>query len=324
MFVRYNLSMNYMQPARLSDSELYKLCQFYGLNAKIWLRKFAGLLPEVFSRGLHRRRGCASIHEFAKKLSGMNERTVDKILNLHKRLKDKPALLALLESGEQGWSKIEAVAFIATKENEEEIAEKVEALPFHALTEFVKNTREEMTGAGQAQNILQTPQVVERQFLNFSFHISPKSRAKLDLMKHMMEKRHRKTLTWDEAFRAWPIEPQKTIIQTVCPDCAAKKSKQNKRPIPTAIQKLIFATHGYTCAFPGCHKPYQELHHVYPWAKYKTHDSKQIYPLCKAHHSLAHAGLIANMHQQPENWRIIKTPNQSSIDKKVMRHQTGH
>jgi len=144
--------MNYMEPARLSDSELYKLCQYYGLNAKTWLRKFAGLLPEVLRRGLHRRRGCASIHEFAKKVAGMNERTTDKIINLHKRLQDKPALLKIFLSGEQGWSKLEAVVFIATTENEQGLAEMTKKLPRSAIVEYVENYRRKITAGGQVQN----------------------------------------------------------------------------------------------------------------------------------------------------------------------------
>ncbi len=104
-------ALPYVSPGTLSDKELYIKCREYGGNAKNWLRKFAGLLPEVFRRSLHRQHGCGSIHEFARKLSGMNERTVKKILNLHERLADKLHLLALFESGEQGWSKLEAVAY---------------------------------------------------------------------------------------------------------------------------------------------------------------------------------------------------------------------
>ena len=329
-----------MEPARLSDSELYKLCQYYGLNAKTWLRKFAGLLPEVLRRGLHRRRGCASIHEFAKKVAGMNERTTDKIINLHKRLQDKPALLKIFLSGEQGWSKLEAVVFIATTENEQGLAEMTKKLPRSAIVEYVENYRRKITAGGQVQNDpaitqaaveLLTPMYQEPNTITvvqditaqvskqpiFSVHLSEKSRAKLDRMKYMMEKRYRKTLTWDEMFKAWPIKTQETIIKTVCPQCVQKSAKS--RPIPKAIQRHIFATHGYTCAFPGCHKPYQELHHVYPWAKYKTHDPKQIYPLCSTHHTLAHAGLIANMKKPPENWQIQTTAKQTPIDKKVMK-----
>jgi hypothetical protein len=73
---------NEIFPEKLTDSELYKKCQEYGLNAKQWLRKFAGLLPEVLRRRLHKRRGYTSIHEFAAKLAGMSEGTVNRILRL--------------------------------------------------------------------------------------------------------------------------------------------------------------------------------------------------------------------------------------------------
>lgn len=135
--------------ASLSDKDLYHLCQLYGSNAKTWLRKFAGLLPEVYKRSLHLRRGCGSIQEFAKKLSGMNERTVKKILNLHERLADKPHLLALFESGEQGWSKLEKVAFLATAETEKDLAEKVRSLPKNALEIYVQSQREKLTPGSQ-------------------------------------------------------------------------------------------------------------------------------------------------------------------------------
>ena len=55
-----------MNLRKLTDPELYKLCQEYGLNARQWMRKFAGLLPEVKRRRLYRRHGCSSIHEFAR------------------------------------------------------------------------------------------------------------------------------------------------------------------------------------------------------------------------------------------------------------------
>ncbi len=156
-----------VSPSTISDKELYRLCQLYGSNAKTWLRKFAGLLPEVFRRSLYRRRGCGSIQEFAKKLSGMNERTVNKILNLHERLQDKPHLLAIFVSGEQGWSKLEAVAFLATTENEKALAEKVKNLPFHALASYVKNEREKLTGAGQFR--------LENNSLNLQYTQKPSS-----------------------------------------------------------------------------------------------------------------------------------------------------
>lgn len=269
-----------------TDHQLYKLCQLYGGNAKSWLRKFAGLLPEVYKRRLHRKHGCASIQEFAKKLAGMNEATVDKILNLHRKLQNKPALMALLESGEQGWSKLEKVAYMATPETDKELAKKVETLPQKALELYVQNIRDksgEFTLKSETQNIFQISQgadqngqqtslqapgqpglqqnifqiesipqeqtfmepteqhFVSAPYTTFSFPISPTSHQKLNFIKNQLEKDYKKTLTWDEVIKFWPLKTQKTIIQKVCPKCAESASKKTNasRHIPTAVKKLI-------------------------------------------------------------------------------------
>lgn len=127
----------------LSDEQLYKKCVECGMNAKIWVRKFAAMLPEVEKRGLHRKRGFTSIYEFAKKLAGMSDFTVDRILRLVKRISDKPILLRQFESGKQSWSKIETVSYIATKETEEDLSQKVAVLPQKALMAYVSQKRAE-------------------------------------------------------------------------------------------------------------------------------------------------------------------------------------
>ncbi|PIQ77364.1 hypothetical protein COV82_04910 [Candidatus Peregrinibacteria bacterium CG11_big_fil_rev_8_21_14_0_20_46_8] len=134
---------NYIAPHQLSDSELYQKCKAYGLNARQWMRKFVGLLPEVQKRRLYKRRGCASIYEFAAKVAGMNYATVDRVLKIAKRLEDKPKLRELFERGEIGWSKLEKVAAIATSEGDSFWAEKVQELNFHALDIFVQTVRKQ-------------------------------------------------------------------------------------------------------------------------------------------------------------------------------------
>ena len=156
----------------LSDEALYRLCQEYGVNAQQWLRKFGGLLPEVFRRRLYKRRGFESIHHFAKVVGGMNERTVDKILNLAKTLEDKPFLRYQLESGNQGWSKIEKVASIATSENEAELAKKVEELPQRSLVIYVQSLRNTTTVESQGEEVSEICQR-GRSFNQLSFAISP-------------------------------------------------------------------------------------------------------------------------------------------------------
>lgn len=139
--------------ADLSDEELYKKCRECGQNAKEWSRRFAALLPEVVKRGLHRRKGFVSIGEFAGKIAGMSEYAVDRILQLHAKIKDKPFLLKLFESAAEGWSKVEVVAYVATAETDKLWAEKIPLLSQAALSELVKNYRLKSPVNGRSQSL---------------------------------------------------------------------------------------------------------------------------------------------------------------------------
>ncbi|MBU1445829.1 hypothetical protein KKD70_01035, partial [Patescibacteria group bacterium] len=65
-----------MNVRKLSDQDLMARCQEFGKNAREWKNKFVALLPEVARRGLHRRKGFATIVEFAAKVGGVGKRTV--------------------------------------------------------------------------------------------------------------------------------------------------------------------------------------------------------------------------------------------------------
>ncbi len=140
-----------IKPGKLSDKDLYALCKEYGQKARLWRRKFAGLLPEVFSRGLYKRRRFGSIYEFAAKLAGMSKESVDKVLRLSKKLQDKPYLLEQLETGSQGWTKLERVAFIATPETDGFWSEQIENHSSSSLSPFVQNYRLRLTAGGNFQ-----------------------------------------------------------------------------------------------------------------------------------------------------------------------------
>lgn len=126
-----------------SDPELYMHCKTTGIKTRHTQRKFAGALPEVFKRGLHRRRGFGSIHEFAAKMGNMSHGTVDKILRLAEKFKDTPKLLNLLETGECGWSKLEIIATIITPENDIFWADKATNLSQRALKTYIQELKKE-------------------------------------------------------------------------------------------------------------------------------------------------------------------------------------
>ncbi len=142
--------------SNLSDEVLFELCQKYGKNAKIWMRKFACLLPEVFKRQLYRRKRFASIHEFAACLAGMNYSATDQVISLFRALEDKPILRGLIE--EYGWSKVRVVASISTPATDEFWAGKVKILSKGALETYVRGLREQeerkMLGVGAGDGFL--------------------------------------------------------------------------------------------------------------------------------------------------------------------------
>lgn len=220
----------------LSDEELYKKCRECGQSAKEWSRRFAALLPEVAKRGLHRRKGFVSLGEFAGKVAGMSEYAVDRILQLHAKIKDKPSLLKLFESGAEGWSKIATVAYVATVETDKLWAEKVGVLSTRALEVLVQNYRRKSVHVDKQKNetlFSQDAQLMESFNINlhqvgnpslniagvpaftngpfgnyrfeppvrFSFPASREVEFDLLLAKQRLEKQTKQALSWNETFQ---------------------------------------------------------------------------------------------------------------------------
>ena len=143
--------------ALISDEKLFSLCKMFGAQALEARRKFLGLLPEVNRRDLAEkrkgqswlaRRGFSSIFEFAKKLTGASEEHVRVVFNLERRFEGKPVLQTMLVNGEVSANKLARVVSIATKENQEALAEQVRILPNRAIEVLVRDVKNE-------QNILQ-------------------------------------------------------------------------------------------------------------------------------------------------------------------------
>ncbi len=319
----------------LSDKDLYARCQEYGTHARIWRRRFAGLLPEVLRRELHRRRGFGSIYEFAFKLGGMSSASVDKVLHLAEKLADKPVLRAQLLSGEQGWSKIEKVAYVATPETDGEWAKKVETMATPALTAYVQVQRNEaafteiqkqsgFTDVGELQ-----PNFKMEQWANLNFSVSPEVEKRLRLLKYQLEKEKGATLTFNEVMQTLMeggSREAKMVIQ-VCPECATRKANevaredgvlmQPRRHIPAAVRRFVEAKYQGFCGFPHCTRAATSLHHTRRFALDSRHDPNAIVPLCKNHERLVHSGLIENEEDTPELWRLLSRPQTTASKYKI-------
>jgi len=323
-----------MDFAQLSDKDLYARCQEYGLNARVWRRRFAGLLPEVARRELHRRRGYASIYEFAFKLAGMSSASVDKVLHLAERLDDKPALLEQLESGSQGWSKIEKVAFIATPETDKEWAEKVEKMSAYALGAFVEAKRAAFTKNTDGPQFTDVGEQEHKfhleQWGSMSFPISPEIEKNLRMMKYRLEKEQGVTLTYNEVLQILlkgGVGQEAQVVIQVCPECAARRAAEVKgRAIPIGIRRVLQAKYHGFCAFPTCARPAGSLHHTKRYSLEKGHEADSIVPLCRSHERLIHNGLIENEEDPPNKWRLLEGADSAhpkfQIDQRVQMYRT--
>lgn len=290
-----------MDLRQLTDVELYKLCREYGHNAVQWRRKFAGLLPEVQRRTLYYRRGFGSIYEFSFKLCGLSRETVDRILMLSRRLKDMPCLLALLESGQGSWTKIERVAWVATSKTDSFWAEKVQTMTARALTEFVKGQKNTAGGIPDDKPELR----------KMSFKMTSQVEQKLRLVKQSLEKDKKRLLSFNEVIDTLVEKaPQPQTEIKICPECARRKALEAKgRHIPAETKRYVYAKYNGLCGFQNCRRPATSLHHTRRYALNPSHDPDFLVPLCHNHERLAHSGHIENELEDPRNWKLLEQPD---------------
>jgi len=260
----------------LSDKKLYGLCKQYGENALYWRRKFTGLLPEVNRRRLYEKKGFGSIFEFAKKLCGISEEQVRRVLNLEERFKDKPTLHKALISGEISINKLARITSVATPENEGFWAKKVSQLPNRALETFVRDVKNE------DQNGLFEPKTE-----NKSVHVHKLEGLHLesDVEEELLKLRG-KGIDISQLLREF-LERRKLEIAQEKEELGAMSAKS--RYIPVKIRRHLQREYGAKCSMENCVKSATTIHHTQRFALSQSHDPKYLAPLCKEHHIIAHA-----------------------------------
>lgn len=273
-----------MNIKKMNDNELYEYCREIGGKARMWKKRFVALLPEIARRGIHKKHGFATITEFAAKVGGVGKKTVEAVFQVEKHIKDMPALREVLAN--VGVHKIRAIATIATKENQKDLAEKVQTMSKLALEEYARSRKEIDTHRKTLE--IGTPPGREKEF--FGFHIDKKIMLKLRKFKLKIEKEKKEAIDWNEVMKA--------LLENV-------EEEQEK------------------CVYPGCNKPAEEVHHPERYSLTKSHE--KLVPLCKTHHELAHNGLIENEESDPATWRIREKADARSpkfvIDRKVIGYK---
>lgn len=296
--------------AHLTEKELTFHRQFahYGRNAKEWLRKCALLLPHINRARIWEKKGFSCIYEYAAKLAGMSRNSVDDALRILRRIEDKPELKRVVAV--KGLNAVRPVAGVATKETAGFWAEKALWMSKHTLEtyvkDFLKQTREptEKSRTGTEN----TPEKPHAKTIDAESFGPPKVPLAMQLEPAVAEQllKLKGEGDWNTfmkqllAMREAQLEAQKPL-----------SAETSSRHIPVAIQKHVLARTNGQCAFPGCAKPHESLHHTQRWLLENIHDPDRIAPLCKAHERIAHLGLVDNEEVSPSVWRLRKEPDKA-------------
>ena len=313
----------------MSDEKLYDLCRKYGSMALEARRKFIGLLPEVFRRKLYRKKGFASIHEFAAKLAGLSHDHVNRVLQLDRKYEDKPVLRYALTQSNISMNKLVRIASIATKDNQLDLLEMAQKLSKAAIEVFVKDYKAGAEASGNAgacggsgggksdenmkrkhvdqgdatcdSRLFETSEPVpgHRLTQNHDYEIlaalSPELKQK---MKDLIDKH----IDINEIFLAAIADREKEINgqkELAAREDAEKRApkrtgnsavKPDTRYIPVKVRKIVHKEYGDKCGRKNCTKPAAQIHHERKFSVWQSHDPHYLKPLCKAHHEIAHAG----------------------------------
>lgn len=245
------------------EAKLYSLCCEYGGKARHWRNKFIGLLPEVAKLELYKKLGFSSIFEFAAKLAGVSNDQVRLVLNLEQRFEDKPKLHRALIQGEVSLPKLARVVSIATAENESELISHLKVLPKAAIETMVRDMKAPSGLPGQTLNLSDT---VTKKLLE----LQSKGIDVDALLMEFLQKREQE------------IQEEKTAVAVKCRETSS-------RYIPVAVRRVIKKEHGTKCSMPSCQRPSVNVHHTQRFSLVQRHDPRYLAPLCKNHHTLAHA-----------------------------------
>lgn len=311
---------NQIEIRNLDNREFYKYCQFIGKNSRMWKNRFVALLPEVARRGIHKKHGFATIVKFAAVVGGVGKRTVEAVFQVERHIEDKPALKEILPN--VGVNKMRVIATIATKENQEELAEKVQTMPQSVLELVARDYRNKveeerlskLDGEKEGE-ISQIPRArdLQNERVVMKFDVDKKVRLELEKFRMMVEKEKKEALTWEEVMKELLTRatvPKKQYKQ--------KTSKSKSRQTPESKKREETEKYNGKCAISECNAAATEFHHPDRYALNPSHE--RVVPLCKTHHQAAHYGLIKNEDLSPEYWEIdAKSKAKNHIDKKFQQ-----
>jgi len=98
-------------------------------------------------------------------------------------------------------------------------------------------------------------------------------------------------------------------------------TKPVTRYIHAAQKRTIIAQTAGKCAYPGCQRPYDQIHHRERFSNQPSHSKshKSAIPLCTNHHKFAHNQLISNESGSRDEWMLSLNNRLGTSDAKVIK-----
>ena len=285
-----------------------------GTAAKEAVRKCALMLPEIMRRGIWKKKGYESIHEYARVFAGMSSAAVDEALRVLNKIQDKPALLEV--AAMKGVSAVRPVAAIATLETSSFWAEKAKAMSRASLEKYVHEVRrrDRANGHLDVKN--------EADFLPGKFPEAEKVSLDVRVSRELAERleKLRDGGTWETLFSEFLIYREK-VLESEKPET----TEDAARYIPAEIVKFILIRSRGICEFGDCRRKYEILHHIQRFALEPVHDPVRMVALCKAHEQIVHMSLVEDEALPPKQWKVIPEADYDNpkyaIDRLVQAHR---
>jgi len=326
------------------DQLLHEKFVTYGANAKAWIRKCVLLLPEINRHAIWQKKGFGSIYEYAAKLAGMSRNTVDDALRILEKIEDKPNLRLVAE--QKGLGAVRPVATLATSENEKFWARKAAGMSKNTLETYVREYKKQKGFAAVPADI-DVPNEINSN-LNFrpgtefqnkeenGYVVNGRGHSGVAGAEMATSVTLSMTLDRETAEKLLKLKGQgdwNTLMQELLRLREEKLAAEEpipvvnaKRYIPARIRNHVLQKTNGQCAYPGCNKAYNILHHTQRFALERTHDSRKIVALCTAHERLAHHGLIGHEEEAPQKWRVQEEADRERmayvVDRRVMSYRT--
>ena len=241
------------------------------------------------------------------------------LVELAERCESLPRVREVFASGEVAWTKLRAIARVATVETEAEWVERARVLSCRQLERMIADE------GGRVEKVRVVLELTEEEAADLEDAVRAYRRGTREKMSREhavveLVKRGVGAAAADGAGHV-SIPPFRTVIHQ-CDTCAsvtretrtgpvavepttvaratcdaevvdARQSTRVSKTIPPRTRRRVLARDRDRCVVPGCSgRDFVEVHHVHPRALGGDHTPELLATLCTRHHAMVHEGLL--------------------------------